>query len=282
MFRKLIFIYLFLAISPNIFAQIADADFFTLEREMCGVKKITERHSPRPTGHWKSVFFYDENGFLLRQVSYHKRRRWHFFKARADYRYEYSISDTLLIIKQREVRNINNNPPNYIKKKYYYNHLKQCYRFEIYSSNFSLISNGKPFVVGDNFIYKDDLLQSFDRHIFFWRNDSLELGGSDRHTFTHDSKRRTEQIYRNIHTGTAFMCYCITTTVYQNGKLTDIIRDCDGSGGVFMGVYFWSKDRPDKMHIRFSNFDRHGNWTRSYFVTEKGKRLRSERRIRYW
>jgi len=196
---------------------------------------------------------------------------------RADFRFEYSISDTLLKIKEEEVRNINNNPKVYTLRKFFYNDLGQCIRFEIYSSNFPLHNAGKPWIVGDNFIYKNGLLQSFDRYSFRWRRNSLEpceVSSANRTIFTYDGNRRIEQTYRSIHTDTAFISPCITIFIYQNGKLTDRIFECNGEQVVFTG----GSGAP----IRFSSFDKHGNWTRSYFVTGKGKILRSERRIRYW
>jgi hypothetical protein len=272
MLQKFIFSSFLLFASPTIFAQISDADFFVLEREMRGVRQITERHHRAGTccrGHWKSVFFYDENGFLLRRVN--KRRRWVFHRTTADFRFQHTISDTLLVVKSQEIRR---SQRDYIIRKFYFNYLEQCYRFEIFLPNFSLHSSGKPQVIGDNFIYKDGLLQSFDRHVFLWR-DSLELFVSDRHIFTHDSSLRIEQIYRNIHTDTAFMDDCITIFIYLNGKLTDRKFKCNGEFIVMTGG--------SGLPIRFSNFDRNENWRRSYFITESGRKLlRSVRRIRYW
>jgi len=278
MYRKHIFIWLFIAISLNTFAQIAERDFFALEREMRGVRKITETFRRGHSGQWKTVFSYDENGFLLRQVNYVRRQRRGNFEIRADFRFEYFISDTLIKIKEKEIRNINNNPKVHTIMKFYYSSLGQSYRVEIYRSNHS---SKRLSIMGDNFIYKDGLLQSFDRHIFRLRPDGVENNSSNRHVFTYDNNLRIERVYRDIHTDTAFWDGCINTSIYQNGRRTDFISECEG-GGTLLGVHFWSREKPYKMQIRYTNFDKHGNWTRSYFIMERGKVLRSQRRIEYW
>ncbi|MDR0437398.1 MAG: hypothetical protein LBH22_03750 [Bacteroidales bacterium] len=275
-----------MAISLNAFAQIGDADFFVLEREMRGVRKITEKSYTAPhLGYWKSVFYYDENGFLLRQVNYNKRKKWQVYSMRADYRYEYSISDTLLVIKEEEVQNINNNPKVHTIRKFYYNDLKRCYKYEIYSSNHPLNNLGKPNIVGDNFIYKDGLLQSFDGHSFRWRVDSSDfnrIASFHRRTYTYDDNQRIERTYHRTHIDSAFISGSTYTSIYENGKRIDLIQESSNEREVLLGVPSWSSERTNKMQIRFSDFDKHGNWTRSYFITERGKVFRSERKIEYW
>lgn len=264
MFRKNIYIWFFLAMSFNAFANITDEEFFVLEREMRGVKMITENSFSK----WKTVLFFDREGFLLRKINYYKN------KMRADYRYEYSISDTLLEIKEKEHLNINNNPEGYTVYKYYYNPMKQCHRFEIYISSRGLEN---LFVFGDNFKYKENQLQSYERCTYGMNRTEFVT----KYVYIYDDNQRTEQRYE-ISGDLVFSDGCKSTSIYQNGKLVNYIHECDGEHGAFTGVVSWSKEKMNKVHIRYSNFDRRGNWTRSHFVTEKGKVFRSKRKIEYW
>lgn len=69
----------------------------------------------------------------------------------------------------------------------------------------------------------------------------------------------------------------------ENERLTDVITESHNDSeikGTIMGVVCWNSEM-NKYHIRFSNFDKHGNWTKSYYMTEKGKVFRSKRKIKY-
>jgi hypothetical protein len=258
MLRKYIFIGFFLVLSFNAFPNFEIEEFFSLEREMRGVKMITENLFSK----WKTVSYFDREGLLLRKINYYKN------KMRADYRYEYSISDTLLEIKEKEHLNINNNPEWYIVSKYYYNHLKQCYKRETYSSSGS--SGGAK-----NFIYRDEQLYSYEVH------SSLYRGFFYKYVYDYDGNQRTEQMYE-VSGDLVSSDGCKSTSIYQNGKLVDLIHECDDEHGAFTGVVCWSSEKMNKVHIRYSNFDKRRNWTKSYFITEKGRVFRSKRKIGYW
>ena len=265
MLRKYyIFIWSFIAVNINAFANIPDEDFFVLDREMRGVKIITEKSFSK----WQTVSYFDNEGFLLRKINYYKN------KMRSDYRYEYSMSDTLLEIKEKEYLNINNNPEGYIVYKYYYNLLKKCHRFEVYSSSKGF---DEPFVLGDNFIYKDNKLQCYERYTYGMNRTEFVI----KCVYVYDDNQRTEQWYE-IGEGLELFDGCNSTSIYQNGKLIDFIHECGDEHGAFTGVVHWSREKKNKFHIRYSNFDRRENWTRSYFITEQGRVFRSKRKIEYW
>jgi hypothetical protein len=257
MLRRYTFIVIFLAVSFNALSYLDDKDFFSLKREMRGVKKITENSFLR----WKKVLFYDKEGFLLREVNFYKN------KIKADFRYEYSISDTLLEIKYR---NINNEQESYSIYKYYYNSLKQCYKVKSFSSVDLENTEGGLY----NFIYKDSLLQSFEAHSFRSETDF------DKYVYIYEDNQITE-------------LYCTyedsilldnppfkITSIYNNGKLTDYISE-QSAGRIGSGLSSFNS-LGNKVHVRYSNFDKRGNWTKSYFITEKGKVFRSKRKIEYW
>jgi hypothetical protein len=263
MIRIYICIGFFLTISFNAFSYFDNEDFFSFNRETQGIKKITEYSKiivrvitfPKRV---KIVSSFDEKGFLLRKTHYYKN------KIQVDYDYEYSISDTLLVIRGK-YQYPNDKTEGYIVYKYYYNSLKQCYRFEVFfSPNLSA-----PAVFGDNFTYKNNQIQSYEWHnnyyttiykYFYANNGAQQIKKS--YSVSGDSIC-VDNDWSNI-------------SIYENGKLTNFIRD----GGVF-GEPCWDETLM-KVHIRFSNFDKQGNWTRSYYLTEKGKVFRSKREIEYW
>lgn len=263
MLRKFAFVVFFFIVSLNAFAYIEDEDFFTLKRNMRGVKVVTEKNFSK----WKTVSFFRDDGFMLQKINYYKN------EMRADYRYEYSMSDTLLEIKEKDYRNINNNKEGYTVRKYYYNHLKQCYRYEIYSS---LESLEKPFVIGDNFIYKDGRLQSYERRYPNWSE--IEI---DKIIYHYDGDQQTIQKYY-VTKDSVSVVDAKTLLIYLNNKLVDYIVESSNEGDIFTGVVCWSDKKMNKMHIRYSDFDKYENWTESYFITQKGKVFRSKRKIEYW
>lgn len=261
--RLYISLFILFVLALNTFAQIADEDFFTIDRELRGVKSITETKLSK----WKNVSSFDKEGFLIRKMNKFKN------KARSDYRYTYTILDSLIEIKDEEVLNINNDTESYSIRKYFYNLQKQCSKFEVFSST-NIIT---PFVSGGNFIYKDDKLQSYDRHTDHSKKD----GYLSRYIYTYSDNSCTKQIH-DIYEDSIFTEECKSTSIYQDGKLIDLIHECNDDQAVLMGVICWSDSKMNKSHIHFSDFNKQGNWTRSYFITEKGKVFRSKRKIKYW
>ena len=257
MLRKYLFICFFMVMYLNIFAYyINDEDYFSYYKKTYGIKKITEHTRLN----WKTVSFFDKNGFLLQSITYRKN------KMRADYRYEYSISDTLITVKSKEYLDTLYTK-DYLVNKFYYNNLKQCYRYEIYSSD----NLGKHFVFGDNFIYKDNQLQSYER--YYERDNTMFY----RTIYTYSENKKTE------HTDRVYEDAVISSTptifIYENGKLTDKIINSGITDGFSV---HWNKEF-NKVHTRYSNFDKHGNWTRSYCLREKKcKKLCLKRKIEYW
>ena len=61
--------------------------------------------------------------------------------------------------------------------------------------------------------------------------------------------------------------------------LTDIIR-ISKSG--FIGVPYIEENGVGISHLKFTDFDKHGNWTRSYFILGNRKKFISKRKITYY
>jgi len=271
MLYKNIFICFFLAMSINALANITDEDFFVLEREMRGVEKITEQTRNNQV---KNISFFDKEGFLLRKISYHRN------SIKVDERYEYSISDSLLEIKMQVYRYLNISPEEtHTVRKFYYNILKQCYRTETYSSSMNI---EVPSGWSTNFIYIDNQLQSYETY----SDTTLQM----KTTYTYSENqtiKRTDHYYDIIvpvddsitFVSKSGVSTVFLTSFYENGKLTDEIHVGEDA---IVGIIWYSANEQNKSHIRFSNFDKRGNWTKSHFITEKGRVLRSKKKIEYW
>lgn len=71
--------------------------------------------------------------------------------------------------------------------------------------------------------------------------------------------------------------------VYDNDKLTSETKIITDTTAVIADVIPWSKKRQYAYTIKYDKFDKHGNWTRSYYVQENGRRkFRSKRKITYY
>lgn len=65
----------------------------------------------------------------------------------------------------------------------------------------------------------------------------------------------------------------------SNNVITDIIR-ISKSG--FVGIPYIEENGVGISHIKFTNFDEHGNWTRSYFILGNKRKFLSKRKITYY
>ena len=65
----------------------------------------------------------------------------------------------------------------------------------------------------------------------------------------------------------------------SNNILTDFISiSKDG----FIGIPYTEKNGVGVSHIKFTNFDKNGNWTRSFFILGNKRKFRSKRKITYY
>ncbi len=248
-----IFITLFFAgLICSLYAQDdAYVDFHAKIREYKGVKKITRKTSAK----WKVISFFDREGHVLQETHAFKK------EMRSDYRFHYTVTDTLI-----ETRRVNRIFDDYIDSlridRYYYNASNQCYKFNVY---FSTIDNLSDFYSIDDFVYEDGMLISYTQ-------------GASRNIFKYNEKKQKESRLEINGADTTFYTYVYN----QHGQLTDYTKENPGINIFYSDVPSWSLTRQNKIHVRFSNFDKHGNWTKSYFITEKRRLLYSKRKIKYW
>ena len=240
----------------TLFSQSFDENFLSPKYQR---NNIIKKKEEKTFDGWNVVSIFNEVGFLLQQTNYYKKER------KSDYEYEYSISDSLLTI--RRINKMNNEINNDFIEKYYYSSSGQCNKFEIYSSK-----NMQPFYFVNNFMYSDGLLISCEEDNISRRNkNSLPI----KKTYQYNSKKQKIQEIRILNG--------IDTTYYsfqynQYGQLSNYIQK--SKGATYSDIICWS-DSMDKLHIRYINFDKHGNWTKSYFVTKNGIKFRSKRKIEY-
>lgn len=230
-----------------------DNIFYSKKMEIKGIKQIIEKTYDK----WRVISFFDTEGLLLQRISYYKK------ELRFDVKYDYTVTDTLLEIRRITLFNINAEN-NTLIDRYYYTSSNQCYKYRVSFSE----SDNNPFYYEDNFVYYEGMLVSYTQG----KNSVTKF------IYKYNEKKQKERKLKIINeTDTTFYSYMYN----QSGQLTDYIQKSNNNENVYSGVV-WSNEKMNKIHILFSNFDKHGNWTKSYFITERGKVFRSERKIEYW
>ncbi len=220
---------------------------------------LTEIKTTKTKTHdkWEVISFFDEKGFLLRETNFYKK------EIKSDYTYEYTIADTLLEIKRVDAIGKDVKKQKKIDR-YYYSSLGQCYKYRVYFGDCD-----NPTHYEDNFIFEDGLLTGYSQG---------KMGAVKISLKYNEKKQKTQKMEIRNKTDTT-----LNTYVYnQLGLLTDHIMESNNNAVVYSGVVVWSNEKVNKVHIQFSGFDKRGNWTRSYFLTERGKVFRSKREIEYW
>ena len=226
------------------------------------VKEIREMTPQK----WTTYRYYDKNGLLIRQTNYYKKQK------RADYRFEYRITDSLLIIKEIS------DDSTYFIKKLHYTPIGQVSKYEIFSNE----DMENPFVLAYNFFYRDGLLYSFD-----WSSASPDTIFPPRKTECFYNHKR--QMVRKQETEQYFFKdsqpeFETTSYMYKydsKGYLTDEYVETSDKESVFLGMPRWSKEQSNKYHLLFSDYDKYGQWRTSYYLTKKSKLFRSDRKIKY-
>lgn len=254
---KIKFVVIFFLIGKSLFSQSFDENFLLLNyQKNNNIQKIEEE----TFDDWNIISVFNEEGFLLHQTNYKKKER------KSDYKYEYTISDSLITI--RRTNKVNNEINKNSIEKYYYSSLGQCSKFEIYSS-----TNLDPFYFADNFVYSDGLLLRWEENNIFHKKKN---GSPIKKVYRYNEKKQKIQELRIVDaTDTTYYSFLYN----QYGQLTDCVQE--SKDAIYSGVICWSNSAMNKVHIRYIDFDKYGNWTKSYFVTENGMKFRSKRKIKY-
>ena len=194
-----------------------------------------------------------QNGFLKREV--YSEGRW-----KSETFYDYELSDSLWVIKSKSWNEHKGVDDIKIEKWYFTD--GQCdstvYEYpDGRSSVFSYVDIPKDSVNGMRIVY--DSLYSVNDTLFFERK--FEEGGRS-------CSLLRKELYRGKN-----LVYHSQETLYD-GKENDLF-------GALVGSPVWSRERPDKQVQKYSNFDKHGNWRKCYYLTEKGRVLNCKRSFRY-
>lgn len=223
-----------------------------------GVKKVIEK----TLDEWEIVSIFDKKGFILQEINYYKK------EIKSSYKFDYILTDTLLEIKR--TNQISKNVNNQKIERYFYTTSGQCYKHRVF-----FLSLENPSHFGDNFVYEDGKLVSYTEANDWQKRNNL----SSEIVYKYDErKQKIHQMEIKNVTDTTFYTYLYN----QSGQLTDYIQKSNNNEVIYSDVVPFSKKKMNKIHIRYSNFDKHGNWTRSYFITEKRRVFRSKRKIEYW
>lgn len=220
-----------------------------------GIKRTTER----TFNSWGVISYFDREGNIERQINIFRN------EVRSDYKFEYIVSDTLLEI--RRLNTIGNRSDSLRIDRHYFTSSGHRYKRRVFLSS----NPDNPALSSDNFVYENELLVSYTQG----RNQATKV------VYKYNEKRQLVQRILTTDGWTTFFTYRYN----QLGQLTDIIQEVvnsDDDIAVLTGVVVWSSEKTNKVHIRYSNFDRRGNWRRSHFITERGRVLRSRRSIEYW
>jgi hypothetical protein len=236
------------------FSYAFDDDIFYYKKlEHKGIKKTVRKTHDK----WEVVSFFDEKGYVLRAINFYKK------EIRSDCTYEYTITDTLLEIKRIDAIGKDVRKQKKIDR-YYYTSLGHCYKYKVYFSE-----SDTPSHYEHNFMFENGLLVSYTQG---------KIGAIKFVYKYNEKKQKVQKLEIRNETDTTFYSYAYN----QLGQLTDCIQESNDNEVIYSDVVVWSNKKMNKIHIRYSNFDKHGNWTKSYFITEKGKKFRSKRKIEYY
>jgi hypothetical protein len=254
----------------TLFSEVSYSQVYLFDRDTTGIKEITEK-----TGKYKSSFKYDKSGYLT-EIDYGYTK----------YTYNYAINDSLFTIYIHNYDTLNKICSQIYK--YYLDLSGKVIRIDDIN-----VENNDTILEywSDNFVYKDKLLQGYERQSSVNPNYLCNnILSSKTVYFYNNNKKLSEKYvimpyYWNEKIYNCDSLIIDTTFVYyiydKSSNLTDCITDVSHTKSKYIGGKTVDKNA-NKLHIRYSNFDRHGNWTKSYFVTKKGKVFRSKRKIDYW
>ncbi|WP_232369875.1 MULTISPECIES: hypothetical protein [Prevotella] len=220
-----------------------------------GVRKIiTTTHDK-----WSIVCYFDRQGYLMREQIFYKG------KLKSDNAYDYMITDSVVVTR---ITDISGPYPKLVKKcEEFFSPFGKCYKRRVYMNG----SDTATLYI-DNFIYDGDLLIS-NEEATAWQKKN-EAFSKVNYYYNEKKQKILETKYFN---GSDSIFYSYD----KMGRLTDEVKKADNTS-VLSGIVPYARNELNKLHIIYSNYDHEGNWTKSYFATQKGKKTRSKRKIEYW
>ena len=210
---------------------------------------------------WKTISEYDKQGYIIREI---------FFKGdlRSDNHYVYSSTDSTLEVMVSDALNTKEKK---LTVRYSYDTCGYCSKVEVRwgDSEFKCENN--------NFIWKDGLLMSEDRLV----SDSLLV----RKQYVYNSKMqkiKTDEYIYKMAAGSFRKTEHELSYRYEydeQGRLSQESKEYIDHSAVMTDVCPWSKNALYKYVIKYVYRGKSNLYTKSYFLTEKGKKFYE--RIRY-
>ena len=223
-----------------------------------GLKKVVEKSF----GGWKTVYHYDEQGYLRLEEHFRKGRK------RGEYTYDYIISDSLLEV--RQPMTWRRDSAAMFVSKFFYDAQGRCRRMERMEMSGDRLK--QMFSLDDSCVYDGSRLMGYTRY-------GAKGEVEDKYVYTYDAQGRksmVKRIWPNVSTEYRQFKYD------DKGQLTDYILEDSNPKAMYMCVPVWSGNKTNKVHYRYCNFDKHGNWTKRYFMTAHGKVFGARRKLEYW
>lgn len=212
---------------------------------------------------WKSITEYDEKGYAVRIKSIYKK------ECRSDYYFQYESTDTSLTISKT---NAIDTQKIYPKIRFTYDSMGHCITVEqqrLGDSTFECVEG--------NFVWNKDKLMEKKQYY----NGSLRAIAK----YLYDSDGRLSQ-YKEYSHKDSTICRFFCTYVYDNeGHLVDETMEYTDSTAMMTDVITWSDKATNKCHMRYMWNKNDGNgknatWRKSYFLTDRGKKLCTKRTVR--
>jgi len=229
-------------------------------KELATFKKDSGVFKPGTFSGWKYIYLFDENSKLVKRTSTFQE------KIRAEYFYEINTIENKRIVREITSKNEQNQAIEYIEYENITDSDGKIQEVGFWSFN-QLKNKRELFLVEKNVEYKNDLLTSFTRYNI---NESGKPDSGEKCTLFYDASGKLIRVERKE---TAANFNTILYYFYDNrGFIKRFSID------YMVGL------RDDQNKQRQENFfkcDRHGNWTKKYWMSGKKKILEARRKIKY-
>lgn len=206
----------------QISGQSFESMTYPMSAQAIHVKEIKERTGRK----WTTYYYHDTTGMLIRQINFYKKQK------RADYRFEYCMADSIMLIKEIF-------DTNYHVMKCHYSPNGQVVKYEIFTNK----DLEYPFVLANNFVYEDGLLRSFDWSIA--HSDTI-FPPQKTKCYYNDKRQLIQKQETDQFTIQGAPPECTTFYRYRydaDGYLTNQVVESTDKESVFTGVYPWSKEQ---------------------------------------
>lgn len=220
-----------------------------------GVKKIVEYLGKK---HVKIQEF-DRIGFLIEENNLYGG----FYSRRSSKKRMTNtvVGDSILIIKENRLRDQKESIASY----YFSSETLDCVRYERFSGSSA----------GRNFVYEDGLLKSYI-YYYYGRDtvaSAVKYTYNERKQLMKEERKSINELIYYEYDSDGYLHHI--TVIRPNTGPHDPVN-------THVGIPTYSYAEPNRYEIEYTDFDKRGNWTKSYYETYKGLIFRSKRKIIYY